>query len=212
MPAKNYDDSNATRLFSSGRPARGSWTAVLTVCAAILLTACSDNDDDDNTTSGAGTSQVTGTPPNSGTAGGNSSGSGSASNGSTTGGSGSTTALQSPFAGQYDGTVDATASAPGVGSASDTFPFDANIDGTGALTFSSEGFSFSTTVGENGGFSEVVEFDLTDDGTRCNGALNVVGNVVGTRLSGNVSGPVTCSQPGLEVTGTVSGNFDAARG
>lgn len=200
-PQSGYPVSTTRRRDGQRGKYRLSVVLAMLLSSALLLNGCSDDDDDDDdkTTSGAGGSTPTSTP------------NGAGSSGSSSGGGGSTTPLQSPFAGQYNGTVTATASAPGVGSATDSFNLRASVDGNARMTFSSEGFSFSTNIRENGGFSERVPFDLTDDDINCEGTMNVVGNIAGNTLSGNISGPVSCSSGNLSVDGTVSGNFDAGR-
>lgn len=116
--------------------------------------------------------------------------------------------------GNFVGSADVMASAPGFASISETFPFSFIIqDNTlTSVTFDDEVTDASIPLNGNVfEFSQSTPMALTFDDITCTASISISGTISGDTATGPINGSAECEVAGVTVPITVEGSFNASR-
>ena len=112
------------------------------------------------------------------------------------------------FVGTYTGTLNLTASAAGL-TESDSFPITVTVMANGMVRFDGDDPDETFTVGIANSGEFTGSITVVED--ECSGTLSVTGRVDGSVANGTVTGDGKCTVSGVEISVTLSGDFNATK-
>jgi len=117
--------------------------------------------------------------------------------------------LPANFVGVYTGTIEATATAIGIISLSETYPITITVTADNMIRFDGDepDETFTAVITNDGAFSGGLPFNDED----CTATINTEGTVDGVIASGTVDGSGVCLLDGNSVDVTLEGTFTATR-
>jgi hypothetical protein len=116
--------------------------------------------------------------------------------------------------GNFVGTADITASAPGFASISETFDFSFVIQDNAltSVTLDDEVTTASIPLMGNAfEFSQSTPMALTFDDITCTASVEISGTISGGTASGPINGSAECMMSGVTIPITIEGSFNASR-
>ena len=111
----------------------------------------------------------------------------------------------------YTGTLNATASAPGVPPVTESGPITITVSGGQVTIFDGTNTATAPLSADGKNYKVPQPLTIPVTGGSCSGSIVYTGTITGSTTSGTAAGSTLCSASGLTFTITLSGNFSATQ-